>query len=112
MRKLIIKIINKLYGGKSLIYYKKSKKHPLIGKRLFNIDYGFCNVTNVWNIKEYSRCTSGHNYEKDDKVIWHWKVKVKTDLGYYMLNLSDFVIKSTNADGSKIDDKLLYVFYK
>lgn len=105
-------IIHKFFGGENIEYYKKSLQHPLIGKKFFNIDYGFCTVTQIWNIKERSTCTSGHNYEKDDRIIWHWKVKVKTNTGYYLLRLCDFISRSANYDGSKIDDRNLYMFYK
>jgi hypothetical protein len=112
MNKLKTKLLNKLYGGENLVHYKRSYHHPLISKRFHNIDHGFCYVTKVWNIKERSTCCSGFNYEKDDKISWSWKIEIKTDLGYYILKMSYFISKSTNADGSKIDDKGIYIFYR
>lgn len=107
----ILKLFNKVNG--EIFYYKRSKLHPLIGKRLFNDSYSFFFVEKVWNIKGRSVGCSGFNYNKDDdREYWEWKVQIRNTKGVYILPLHHILKESTDDKGKLIPDQKMYYFYK
>lgn len=103
--------IRKLHKGNELIHYKRSYKHPMLNKNYHNIDYGFCKIDRVWNCKTYNKHCE-FNYEKNKHVNWTQKVRIITDCGIYIIPLYQFVLKSTEKDGKKIDDSMIYCLFK
>ena len=61
--------------------WKKWNGNPLVGKRLFNDDYGFFKITKVQTCKEYCKCaetpSGSHWFDKKRAFI-----KTETGLKY------------------------------
>ena len=113
MNKLKLLILKLRYKGKDIIHYKESKCHPLLGQRLFNENFGFFTVEKIWNIKSRSKSCE-FNYEKNDpEVCWDWKVKIKNDLGYFVVPLLSIILKTTTEKGKGLENSDInyFVFY-
>jgi len=107
----ILKLFNKING--EIFHYKRSYKHPLIGKRLFNDSYSFFFVEKIWNIKGISTCCSGFCYNRDnDREYWDLKVQIRNTTGVYILPLHHILKESTTENGKMVNDNGMYNLYK
>ena len=108
---LKMKILDFIYSGKGITHYKRSYKHPLIGRTFFGLQEGYVTVTKIWNVKVRNNICQ-FSYEEDKNISWGIKVEFTNNEGKFVYPLTIFLTRMSNEDGSKIDDENLYDFYK
>lgn len=113
INKLKMKILSFIHKGKNIVKYKRSYKHPLINKELYNGNLGYFRVKKIWNIKTYVKYCD-FMYEENPHINWDWKVEIQKDTGIYIVNLVDLFSGNGLFDKQykKVSDEMMFIFYK